>query len=291
MKVERIPVGLIYGNPDQPRKTFDDAKLHELAQSILANGLKQPITVRPDGLGKYMIVMGERRFRAHQILAKLGEVIDIDCHISKADDCQLAVDAIIENDQRVDVHPLEQAMSYQRMLDQFGFEVEGLAAKLGKSPHRINERLQLLKLTDDCQFLLSKDHITPTQAWYLSVLSASGQSKLLKAIQIGQCPTTNALKSVAAAIKDADAQVVLFELPANEPTTAERQAARGFERKIETVADMLRAGIGDNEIRAVKLVDPSRAGTMAELLAAMQKDLARIECALRVVAVQHSLAA
>jgi ParB family transcriptional regulator, chromosome partitioning protein len=291
VNVERIPVGLIYGNPNQPRKTFDDTKLHELASSILTNGLKQPITVRPDGLGQYMIVMGERRFRAHQILAEIGEVIDIDCHISTADDCQLAVDAIIENDQRVDVHPLEQAMSYQRMLDKFGFDVEGLATKLGKSPHRIEERLKLLKLTDDCRFLLSKDHITPTQAWYLSDLSASGQSKLLKAIQIGQCPTTNALKSIAAAIKDADAQVVLFELPANEPTPAERQAARGFERKIESVADMLRAGIGDNEIRAVKLVDPSRAGTMAELLAAMQKDLARIECALRVVAVQHSLAA
>lgn len=283
---QRIDLELIYGNPEQPRKIFDETKLHELASSILENGLKQPITVRPDGNGRYMIVMGERRFRAHKILADMGEISDIECQVVDVDDCQLAVDAIIENDQRVDVSPLEQARSYQRMLDEYGFTVESLAKKLGKAVFRINERLQLLKLSADCQFLLSKEHITPTQAWYLSELDERCQARLLKAIQLGQCPTTSALKAMAAAIRDDDSQVAMFEPLAGEPTKAERQLARSFEGKIEKVSELLRSGISDNEITAVTLVDRSKAGSIADLLGAMRKDLERIENAMRVSIVQ-----
>lgn len=284
--IQSIDLELIYGNPDQPRKIFDEVRLHELAASILENGLKQPITVRPDGTGRYMIVMGERRYRAHRILSDMGELSEIDCHVVDVDDAQLAIDAIIENDQRVDVSPLEQARSYQRMLDEFGYDLESLAKKLGKAPHRINERLQLLRLSDECQFLLSKDHITPTQAWYLSELDDRGQSRLLKAIQMGQCPTNSALKAMFAAIRDEQSQVVMFELPANEPTKAERQAARSFEQKVEQVAGLLNSGITDNEITAVTLVDRSKAGSIADLLGAMRKDLERIENAMRVAIVQ-----
>lgn len=287
-QIQRINLELIYGNPDQPRKTFDDVKLHELASSILENGLKQPITVRPDGQGRYMIIMGERRYRAHKILADMGEATDIDCQVVEVDDCQLAIDAIIENDQRENVAPLEQARSYQRMLDLHGFDVESLAKKLGKAPFRINERLQLLRLSDDCQFLLAKDHITPTQAWYLSELDQRGQAKLLKAIQLGQCPTNSALKAVAAAIRDEESQVVMFELPADEPTKAERQSARSFEQKVEQISELLRAGITDNDITAVTLVDRSKAGSIADLMGAMRKDLERIENGLRVAIVQTS---
>lgn len=289
--IKLVELDLIDANPNQPRKVFNSDALEELAASIEENGLIQPITLKETGDGRYQIVAGERRYRAHRMLADRGYASVILAIVKTLDTVDADLAAIIENDVRQDVSPLEQAKSYQRMIDEHGFTVDTLAVKLGKPVFRLNERLALLRLTDDCQFLLSKDHITPTQAWYLSEHTPAGQAKLLKAIQIGQCPTTAALKTVSAAIKDAEAQVALFELPKDEPTAAQRQAARSFERKIESVAEMLRQGIADNEIQAVKLVDAGRAGTMADLLAAMQKDLCRIENALRVVAVQQALAA
>lgn len=290
--MKRIALDRIYGNPDQPRKTFDDAALRELAASIRENGLKQPITVRPAG-DRFMIVMGERRFRAHQILAEQGHATDILCQVVKVDDGQLAIDAIIENDQRVDIAPLEQARSYQRMIDDFGYSAETLAQKIGKAPHRIHERLRLLKLTEECQFLLARDQITPTHAWYLSELSPAGQAKLLRAISSGQALTPSALKTIVAAIKDAEAQVSMFGASERPTVTqADVSAAKGFEARVEQVAAMLRAGIDDNVITAVKKVNPGRAATLADVLAQMQKDVKRLEDAMRAVAaVQLDMAA
>ena len=292
--MKRIPLNLIYGNPDQPRKTFDSAKLRELADSIRENGLKQPITVRADDDGKWMIVMGERRFRAMQLLEADVIASDILCHVSKAGDAQLAVDAIIENDQRVDVEPLEQAHSYKRMIDLHGFTLDTLSVKLGKPVHRIEERLRLLDLSADCQFLLAKGQITKEQAWYLAGLPLPGQAKMLKAINSGQCSTTGALKAISAAIMEEGAQSSIFgeALPEPEPASVtEINAARSFENRIEAVASMLRAGIDDNVIVAVRKVNPDRAATMADLINAMQKDLRRIETALRIVAVESAMAA
>jgi ParB family chromosome partitioning protein len=282
--LKRIPLAAIYGNPNQPRKIFDASKLVELAASIRENGLKQPITVRPDGEGKFMIVMGERRFRAHQLLADEGGVTDILCQVSKVDDAQLAIDAIIENDQRVDVSPLEQARSYQRMIDLHGYDVETLAKKLGKAPFRIDERLRLLTLNEDCQQLLAGDQITALQAWYLSTLSSSGQARLLKVINAGLCPTTAALKAATAQIAEAEAQVEMFA-PPPPPSKDEVRMARNFEQKVDQLAAMLRAGIDDNTITAVRKVAPEKAAQMADLFAAMQVDLKRLEAAFRAEAV------
>lgn len=285
--LKRIPIAEIYGNPDQPRKTFAAAQLAELAASIRQNGLKQPITVRRDACGRHMIIMGERRFRAHEMLAQAdNRFATIACHVSEADDRQVAIDAIIENDQRVDVPPLEQARAYQRLLDEYGLGLDELATKLGKPAFRLEERLALLKLTDDCRFLLEREQITPTQAWYLAGLSPQGQSKLLRAINAGHCSTNGALKSAAGAIAEAEAQTAMFD-QAPAATTAEARAARTFEARVEQVAAMLRAGIADNVVTAVKRVDPGRAGTLADLLAAIQRDVQRLENALRAVAVQE----
>lgn len=243
--------------------------------------------MRPDGAGRYMIVMGERRYRAHQHL----ETADILCQVSKVDDAQLAIDAIIENDQRVDVEPLEQARSYQRMIDVHGFTVETLAIKIGKPPFRIEERLRLLNLTEDCQFLFAKGQINREQAWYLCQLGEADQAKLLRAIRLGQCNTTAALKAITTALKDATAQSGMFG-PEPEPATEEeKRAARTFEARVEQVAAMLRASIRDNDVVAVRQVNPDRAAHLADLLAAMQIDIKRLETGLRVAAVQQALAA
>lgn len=278
---KRIPLTAIYGNPDQPRKTFDERELKSLAASIVENGLKQPITVRADADGRYMIVMGERRFRAHQVIDVPG-FDTILCHVSKVDDAQLGIDAIIENDQRVDVTPLEQAFSYQRMIDLHGFTHETLAKKLGKHVHRITERTDLLKLNETAQQLLKSEQITATDAWYLSKLEGRKQTLLLRAINAGQCKTTTQLKAVFEAIRDADAQSALFEMPVDEPTVEERRIAKTFEDKIEAVAALLRSSVVDNDVVAVRKVSRDRLGAAADLMAAMQIDLARIETAFRV---------
>ena len=294
--MEMIPLTQIAPNPDQPRKKFDPVELSELAASIRENGLIQPITVVQTGRQAFMIVAGERRWRAHNLLAEQGGATEICAIVQDLAEVQIAINAIVENDCRSDVTLMEQARSYARMTEVFGYTVEALAEKLGKPVHRVEHRLRLLNLTDECQHLLERGQLYETQAYYLAGLSAAGQGLLLRQINKGMCRTVGALKDVASAIEAAEAQTDIFgegsavQLP--EPATVhEISAARGFEAKIESVAAMLRAGIEDNTITAVKRVNPGRAATIAALLAEMQKDMHRLEKAFRVAAVQEELAA
>jgi ParB family chromosome partitioning protein len=284
---KRIPLALIYGNPDQPRKTFEPGALAELAASIRENGLAQPITVRPDDAGKFMIVMGERRFRAHQLLAERDPKSwpDLLCMVSKVDDMQLAVNAIIENDQRVDVAPLEQARSYQRMIDLHGFNVDTLAIKLGKPVRRIRERLDLLGMSEESQLLFEQGHINPTQAWHLSKLDTRQQAQLVRAINAGQCRTNEQLYAICEAMRDEGAQNALFDMAPVGPTDDERKRAAGFEDQLNRIAATLRASIDDQQtVTAVRRVDPGRASTIADLIALMAVDFRRLETAFRVAA-------
>ena len=274
-------------NPDQPRKHFDENKLRELAASIREHGLMQPVTVRPAGDGTYVLVAGERRFRAH-VLAGFptirAEVVEID-------DQAAAEQAMVENLQRVDISPLEEAGAYQNMLDRWGYTVEQLAKRLGmKQPWRITERTSLLKLDEAYQRLLDKGQIGASQAYEMSRLGERGQATLFKAIRRGDCPSYDALRAQANAIVEVEAQSAFFdddEAPAiSEDDVA---AANRFERKIDTVAAMLAAGFKDNEIVAVQKVNPTNAATLADKMALMQRDLKALEMALRKAAVQLEL--
>jgi ParB family chromosome partitioning protein len=287
--MELLPLKKIDPNPDQPRKLFDAGALEELASSIEENGLLQPITVTKKPRGRYQIVAGERRWRAHQLLVERGAKPFILAIVRPYSAEEVAINAIVENDVRQDTTPMEQARAYQRMIDQFGYDAQSLAKKLGKPAFRIEERLRLLAMTAECQFLFEKGQLTAEQVWYLSTLSTTGQSRMLRAINAGQCPTTTALKAVRDAIAAAEAQVAMFDGEADRQPLSEDdvKAARGFEAKVEQLAAMLRDGIQDNVVTAVGRVNPSRCGTLADLFAAMQKDLARIETALRVASLQE----
>lgn len=293
--MQNIPLTAIFPNPSQPRKRFDPDLLAELADSIERNGLIQPISVRAEPDGRYMIVAGERRYRAHLLLQERGVVDTIPAIVQLLDDAQLAINAIIENDVRVDVSLMEQARSYRRMIDVHGFTTEALAEKIGKKPHKVAQILTLNNLTEQCQQLLEGGNLYFTQALALATLSERGQGLLLRQINLGQCRTVTALNSIAETIRGAEAQVCMFgedgvmddAKPA--ATVAEISAARGFEAKLESVAAMLRSGIDDNTIVAVRKVNPGRAGTVAEMLAQMQRDLHRLEAAFRVAAVRDEL--
>jgi ParB family transcriptional regulator, chromosome partitioning protein len=144
---DEVPVGAITPNPRQPRQTFDEDALAELADSIRAVGLLQPVVVRPVMPGHYEIVMGERRWRACQ-LAGLGHVPAI---VRRTQDDDLLRDALIENLHREQLNPLEEAAAYQQLLDDFGATHEELAQRVGRSRPHISNTLRLLQLPPDVQ--------------------------------------------------------------------------------------------------------------------------------------------
>lgn len=143
----RVPVEKLRPNPDQPRRTFREDQLEELANSVREKGIIQPIIVRekPEGSGNYEIVAGERRWRAAQI-AQLHEVPVL---VRDLDDSEVLELAIIENVQRADLNAVEEAQGYRQLMDRFGHTQEKLAEALGKSRSHIANILRLLTLPDE----------------------------------------------------------------------------------------------------------------------------------------------
>lgn len=138
----RIPVGLIEPNPFQPRMSFDQEALEELAESIRTLGLIQPITVRRKADGKYQIISGERRFRA----CKQAGMEMVPAYIRDANDQGMLEMAIVENIQREDLDPIEVAMSYQRLIEECSLTQEQMAVRVGKKRASVTNYLRLLKL-------------------------------------------------------------------------------------------------------------------------------------------------
>lgn len=143
-QIQNIDISQIKANPYQPRKTFDDEKLSDLATSIQTHGILQPIVLRQTVQG-YYIVVGERRFRASQ-LAGLTEIPAIIKELSDSDMMELA---IIENLQREDLNAIEEAESYQRLMKDLGLTQQKVAERLGKSRPYIANMLRLLNLPQD----------------------------------------------------------------------------------------------------------------------------------------------
>lgn len=147
--ISELPLDSIYPNPDQPRADFDAETLEELASSIKHIGLVQPITVREDGKGegKYIIISGERRYRA----ARLIELETIPAYIRTVDDDQVVEMALIENIQREDLNAIEIALTFSKLIDADGLTQEELATRVGKKRATVANYLRLLKLPAQIQ--------------------------------------------------------------------------------------------------------------------------------------------
>ena len=143
VKVVKVPIETIFPNPYQPRKNFDDAALEDLSASIAQYGVLQPLLVSPAEDGRYMLIAGERRLRASK-MAKLAEVPVI---ISEYTSQQIAEIALIENLQREDLHYLEEAEGYEKLMNQFHITQEAMAARVGKKQSTIANKLRLLRLS------------------------------------------------------------------------------------------------------------------------------------------------
>jgi ParB family chromosome partitioning protein len=151
-----LPITSLVAGKYQPRRHFDEAALNELADSIARHGLMQPIVVRQTGTVTYEIIAGERRFRAAQI-TKLKMVPVI---VRELTDAQALELALIENIQRTDLNPLEEAAGYQRLMDEFGYTQEKLAPVVGKSRSHVANLLRLLKLPESIKNRIDTGELT-----------------------------------------------------------------------------------------------------------------------------------
>lgn len=225
----KVPIENVHPNPDQPRRSFDKDQLAELASSIEAHGIVQPLVVRPapGRDGHFQIVAGERRWRASQI-AQLHEVPVV---IREFDDLEVLEIAIIENIQRADLNPIEEAAGYRQLLDKFGHTQEKLAETLGKSRSHIANLMRLLQLPEDVQSLVKSGQLTSGHARALITsdqpselarqvvakgLSVRETEKLAKSLAVGSDKGQVAQsKGGAQEKKDADTKALEGDLSAS----------------------------------------------------------------------------
>ncbi len=173
-QIIRIPVDDIEPNPKQPRIDFDEQKLKELADSIKQHDLVQPVTVSKLPSGKYRLISGERRWRA----AKLAQLKDIPAYIKPTGDDQLLELAILENLQREDLSPMEQARAFRQLAEECKLNVKEIGLRQGKSEYFIRQQIKLTDLIPQWQKILSKDGISISIALQIAVLPEALQKDI-----------------------------------------------------------------------------------------------------------------
>lgn len=218
----RLPIEKIEPNPDQPRRDFSQDALQELAESIRAKGIIQPLIVRqnPRKPDSYEIVAGERRWRAAQI----AQLHDLPVLVRDLDDTEVLEVAIIENIQRADLNALEEAMGYRQLMDRFGHTQERLSEALGKSRSHIANLLRLLTLPEEVQTWLREGKLTAGHARALVTtpdpvalarqVIARGLS-VRETERLSKAPQRKGDAKPRPATKDADTRVLEQDLSAN----------------------------------------------------------------------------
>ena len=172
----KLPIEVIEPNPDQPRKLFSQSELDDLAASIREKGIIQPLIVRPLKDGRYQLVAGERRWRAAQV-ANLHECPVV---IREFSDLEVIEIAIIENVQRADLNPVEEATGYRQLMDKFGHTQDKLATALGKSRSYIANILRLLQLPQGVLSLLEEGKLSAGHA--RALITATDPESIAKKI-------------------------------------------------------------------------------------------------------------
>lgn len=251
--IVEVPISQIKANPDQPRKNFSQQELDELADSIKRNGLLQPILVCTQGDG-YEVIAGERRLRACKI-AGLKKVPIIVKQTNKNKKLELA---LIENIQREDLNPMEEAYSYKKILDTQGISHSELASIVSKARSTITNSLRLLELPEDAQKLLFEGKITAGHARaILSVSTQMGKEKLSKKIVDEHL-----------SVREAESLANLYNGQNTKALTTVRPAAPKSYKK---AAKLLRDHLGNN-VRVKK----AKGKNKIEIEFGDEKDLERI---------------
>jgi len=171
--IANLPVSKIETNPFQPREDFDESALAELSQSILEQGIIQPLTVRKMGYDKYQLISGERRFRA----AKLAGIDSLPCYIRVANDEQMLEWALIENIQRENLNAIEIAISYNRLVEECSLTQDELSKRVGKNRTTVTNYMRLLKLPAEIQAAIRDGSISMGHA--RTLINVEDQNKQL----------------------------------------------------------------------------------------------------------------
>ena len=172
-----LPIYKVEPNPDQPRQDFDEEELQALAESISVHGIVQPLTVRELRSGYYQIIAGERRWRA----ARLANLTEVPAVIIEADDKKAMELALIENLQRQDLNPVEEALGYQSLINEYGLTQEDAAAQVGKSRPAVANALRLLSLCPEVLERLRRGELTAGHA--RAILTLKSDKKQAEAAQ------------------------------------------------------------------------------------------------------------
>ena len=216
-QMAEIAISAIIPNPTQPRTQFDDEALQELASSIRQLGVIQPITVKKQG-EQYIIISGERRWRASQIVG----LETLPAYIREADDENLHAMALVENIQRQDLNAIEIALCMQRLIDECGLTQEAMAEKVGKKRSTVSNYMRLLNLPNEVQLALKEGLITMGHAKAIAGIDAEQQLWALK-----RC-----LKKALSVRQMEELARKLAEQSASEPTT-EEEYPESYSRLVE----------------------------------------------------------
>ncbi|MBH9551937.1 ParB/RepB/Spo0J family partition protein [Inhella gelatinilytica] len=242
----RLPVGRLQAGKYQPRTRMDEGSLYELAESIKSQGVMQPILVRPVGGDRYEIIAGERRFRASQ-LAGLTEVPVL---VKAVPDEAAAVMALIENIQREDLNPLEEAQGLKRLVDEFGLTHEQAAQAVGRSRSAASNLLRLLQLAEPVQQLLMTGDLDMGHARALLALDG--------ALQI---TTAHEVAAKKLNVRDTEKLVARHAAGRQQPLLrVKNEKSRDLLRLEEELSDALATTV---EIRVLKRSKKGQSGEMA----------------------------
>ena len=227
-RMEELDIENIMPNPKQPRTEFDDDALEELADSISTLGLIQPITVRREPNGKYIIISGERRWRA----SKLAGRKTIPAYIREADDKELHEMALVENIQRQDLNAMEIAISLQRLIDECGVTQETVAQRVGKKRSTVANYLRLMQMCPEVQAALKAGQITMGHAKAIAGAPEELQPSLVK-------------KIIKKELSVRATEQLVKKLSATKPTTTE-EAEEEFPEIYTRAVEQLARIVGEN---------------------------------------------
>ena len=172
-----VPLYKVEPNPNQPRRDFEETALQDLADSIRLHGIIQPLTVRKTDSGYYQIIAGERRWRA----ARLADLSEVPVVLVEADDRKVMELALIENLQREDLNPVEEAQGYQTLMEEYGLTQEAAAQRVGKSRPAVANALRLLTLESSVLSMVREGKLSPGHA--KAILSLKEEAKQREAAQ------------------------------------------------------------------------------------------------------------
>jgi ParB family chromosome partitioning protein len=255
-----VKISRITPRGDQPRKSFDDNALQVLADSIREHGVIQPIVVREVGVldGNYEIIAGERRWRA----AKMAGLDEIPAVIMTGDELKVAEVALIENVQRKDLNPLEEAMAYKALIERFGLKQEEVAKQAGKSRSAVANMLRLLELPDEVLAFVQDEKLSMGHA--RAILGLTDEEKML--------PLAEMTVERELSVREVEALVRKYNtVPEEIPETPEDNAAMQRRIYMKDLEDKARTRLG----RKIKIHETGRKKTV-ELTFEDDEDLANL---------------